>query len=235
MEKAKTKAESSNNKGLKIWTYSNLADYYGHAGRIADSYNHYLKTLSLDPKNAYAKKGIAWIVFSHEKNSEEALRILDSVTKTHRAPDYYLLKAEIAAFMGDDHESIKNLDEFYKIVSDEAYGDMYNMHNIELYLDHTEQYDRALNLAHKEVKNRPTPAAYDMLAYSYLKKGENAKALDIVEQHIVGKTYEPGILLNAAKIYKANQEFDKVAALKQELIGAVYELGPSAKPEIENL
>ncbi|MBT8256135.1 MAG: hypothetical protein KJO23_06300, partial [Bacteroidia bacterium] len=38
MEQAKNIADSRDNKGLKIWTYSNLADYYGHAGRIQDSY-----------------------------------------------------------------------------------------------------------------------------------------------------------------------------------------------------
>ncbi|WP_343485925.1 hypothetical protein [Allomuricauda sp. d1] len=235
MEKAKKKAESSNSKNLKLWSYTNLADYYGHAGRIDDSYRHYLKALSLDPQNAYAKKGIAWIVFSHEKNSVEALRILDAVTQSHQSPDYYLLKAEIAAFMGKENERIKNLDEFYKQASNVAYGDMYNMHNIELYLSHTQQYDRALHLASKEVENRPTPESYNALAHSYLKSGDKAKALELVEKYIVGQTFEPGILLNVAKVYKANREFEKVTALKQELMGAVYELGPSSEAEILNL
>ena len=56
MEKARDKAEASKNNGLMLWAYTNLADYYGHAGRIEDSYDHYLKTLRIDPENAYAKK-----------------------------------------------------------------------------------------------------------------------------------------------------------------------------------
>src|SRR6478752_9966984 len=34
MEKARTIAEKENNKTLRIWSYSNLGDFYGHAGRI---------------------------------------------------------------------------------------------------------------------------------------------------------------------------------------------------------
>ncbi|NNM23167.1 MAG: tetratricopeptide repeat protein, partial [Flavobacteriaceae bacterium] len=49
MEQAREIADSRDNKSLKIWTYSNLGDYYGHAGRIGDSYEHYLKTLQLQP------------------------------------------------------------------------------------------------------------------------------------------------------------------------------------------
>ena len=51
--------------------------------------------------DAYAKKGIAWIVYSYEKNPDEALRILNSVTNTFFAPDYYLLKADIFEYKGD--------------------------------------------------------------------------------------------------------------------------------------
>ncbi|MGB5667215.1 MAG: cell surface protein, partial [Maribacter sp.] len=87
MEKATTIAESSNINSLKQWSYTNLADFYGHANRIQESYDHYLKALELDPNDAYAKKGISWIVYSYERNPEEALRILDSITKQHKSPD----------------------------------------------------------------------------------------------------------------------------------------------------
>ncbi len=54
-----------------------------------------LKALALITYNAYAKKGIAWIVFSMIKIRKRQLRILDSVTATYNAPDYFLLKAEL--------------------------------------------------------------------------------------------------------------------------------------------
>jgi tetratricopeptide (TPR) repeat protein len=235
MEKARQEAEDSKNTALMLWTYTNLADYYGHAGRIKDSYEHYLKSLQIDPKNAYAKKGIAWIVFSHEKKPEEAMRILDSVTQHYKSPAYLLLKSEIAEYMGDDMKSVADLDKYFKLVQNPAYGDMYNAYNISLYLNETEQYGKAFELAEKEVANRPTPESYSLLAYSYLKKGDAQKARDIVEGHIEGKTHEPAILLRNAEIYKATGSTDRVEQLKDELLGATYELGPSTEKEIEQL
>ncbi|MCK0146984.1 hypothetical protein MWU78_15105 [Arenibacter sp. F26102] len=235
MEKAKERAESSKNSSLMLWSYTNLADYYGHAGRIQDSYEHYLMSLRLDPQNAYAKKGIAWIVFSYEKNAKEALRILDSVTKNYLSPDYYLLKAEIAEYMGNRAEMTNNLDNYAIEVANPDYGAMYNVYNVGMYLELTGQYNKALKIAEVEVNSRPTPGSYDLLAYSYFKLGEKDKALEIVEQHIEGKTFEPGILFRTAEIYKAQGEYTKVKELKNELLGATYELGPSMESKIMNL
>jgi tetratricopeptide (TPR) repeat protein len=234
MEKALTKAESSKNKNLLLWSYTNLADYYGHAGRIEDSYSHYLKALSIDPKNAYAKKGIAWIVFSFEKNSEEALRIMNAVTNTNESPDYFLLKAEIADYMGNEQSKEANLDRFVMSLDNPDYGAMYNTYSVDFYIE-KQDYDKALNLAFTETKERPTPESHNLLAYIYLKKGDYKKALNIVEEHIIGKTFEPAILLNVAHIYKANEKFEKVETLKRELADATYELGPASIDEIRSL
>lgn len=235
MEQAARKAEVANNRQLMLWSYTNLADYYGHAGRIADSYSHYLKSLAIDPSNAYAKKGIAWIVFSHEKKAEEAMRILDSVTTNYESPDYFLLKAEIADFMDDDLKRLFNLDQYFKAVKNPAYGHMYNAQNVHLFLEETIQFDRALVLAQKEVEMRPTPNSYDLLAYSYYKIGKLDKAVAIVESEIIGKTHEPALLLHAAEILKASGRNKESEALKPELLGAIYELGPSSEDRIRSL
>ena len=235
MEKARTKAESAKNRELMLWSYTNLGDYYGHAGRIQDSYNQYIKALEIDADNAYAKKGIAWIVFSNDKNAVEAIRILDSVTKTYNAPDYFLLKAEIADYMGDDLIRTKNLDQYFARVKNEMYGDMYNAYNLGLYIDETKQFDKAVLLAQTEVQNRPTSESYSWLGYSYLKNGEINKAVEVMDDHVYGKTFEPALLFQAAEVYKANGEEEKVAALKGELIGALYELGPNMEKQVHDL
>ncbi|WP_290683269.1 hypothetical protein [Kordia sp.] len=41
MEKAVKKAEDANNIALKQWSNTNLADFYGQAGSIKESYAHY--------------------------------------------------------------------------------------------------------------------------------------------------------------------------------------------------
>ncbi len=235
MEIAQTKAEVSKNRELMLWSYTNLGDYYGHAGRIGDSYNSYLRALAIDENNAYAKKGIAWIAFSHDKNPEEAVRILDSVTNTYDAPDYFLLKAEIADYMGDDVTRTKNLDQYFMKVKDADYGDMYNAHNLDLFIGETQQYDQAMKLALKEVANRPTPESYGWLGYSYLKSGDKEKALEIMNEQVYGKTFEPAILYQAAEVYKANGKTDKVNDIKGELMGALYELGPTMEKQIQDL
>lgn len=235
MEKAMAKAESSKNRGLLLWSYTNLADFYGHAGRIEDSYNLYLKALQIDPQNAYAKKGIAWIVYSHERNGTEALRILDSIMKKNKSPEYYLLKAEVAAYLKDDMLRVQALDDYYKTVeNNKDYGDMYNAYNVDFLLSMDVQ-QRAFELAQAEVSNRPTPESYGWFAYSLLHLGEKQKALEVIERHVIGATYEPAILHQAAEIYKANGEKEKVSELKQELMGAAYELGPVKEAQIASL
>lgn len=234
MEKAYERAQTSKNKNLMLWSSTNLADFYGHAGRIEDSYKLYLKALEMDPQNAYAKKGIAWIVYSHERDGKEALRIMDSIIKKNQSPDYFLLKAEIAEFIGNEALKLEALDNYHKRVGDKGYGEMYNAHNVD-FLIGMEVNGKALKLAQREVENRPTPESYGLLAYSYLKKGEKEKALELVENFIWDKTFEPAILTQAAEIYKENGNLDKVKELKQELTGAIYELGPLKEDQILSL
>ncbi len=235
MENAKDKAISAKNEELMVWSFTNLADYYGHAGRIEESYEHYLKALELDANSAYAKKGIAWIIFSHDKNPGEAMRILDTVTATNGAPDYFLLKAEIADYMGDDQKRLNYLDKYFIAVKNTAYGDMYNGYNVALFLEATQQYDKAIELSLKEVANRPTPESYSWLGYSYLKNGEKEKAKEIMDAHVYGKTFEPVLCYQAAEVYRANGERDKVTKLKGDLVDAVYELGPGMEKAINAL
>lgn len=235
MEQAKSVAEASNVPSTKQWVYTNLGDYYGHAGRIDDSYNHYLKALELDATDAYAKKGIAWIVYSYEKNADEALRILNEVTKTYQAPDYYLLKAEIAEFKGDEELKEEQLAWYHKAVKNPMYGDMYNTYNALLLADNKRETAKALKIAYEEIENRPTPQSYDLLAWTFYNHGDVEEALKLAEKHVIGKTSEPDVLLHLAKIYKANGEVEKAKKLKEELLESTFELGPLSIHDIKNI
>lgn len=232
MEKAKEKAEDSKNRGQLLWVYSNIADYYGHDGRIKDSYEHYLKTLEIDSSNAYAKKGIAWISYSKDRNSAEAQRIIDSVLTGHVSPDYYLLKAEIAEFENNKKAKNSAMESFWKLANNPAYGNMYNTYKIEAFAEDAATKNEALVLAEEEIKNRATPETYQLLALANLVNGNKEKALEIIKQHVVDKTFEPTALLTMAKIYKANMMPDEVEDLKEELLDAEYELGPVKLREI---
>lgn len=234
LEKASLKAEKANNKTLQIWSYTNLADYYGHAERIRDSYNMYLKALSLDPQNAYAKKGIAWIVYSYENNPEEALRIIDHITAFNDSPDYYLLQAEIAEFAGMGKLKESSDDAFKIRAGQPAYGSMYNM-SIADHLIVSNDTNEALRLAKNEFQNRPTPETAAFLASIYHRRGEVDKALDVVEKYVYEKSSEPKVLLTIAKIFKDSGNSNRVKNIKKDLVTARFELGPLTFKEVEHL
>ena len=233
LEEAKNIADSRKSITLQIWTYTNLADYYGHAGRIKESYQLYLKTLQLQADNAYAKKQIAWIVYSFEKNTKEATRILDSIMINHKAPDYYLIKAEMLAYEGEILESEKQKEKFIEAINRGSYGQMYHRYLIEVYADTNP--NKALEIAITEVKNRATPEIYALLAYAQLKTGNKNKALETISNYVEGKTFEPKSLYYSALVYKENKMEDKVVLMKSELQKSIFELGLLITKSINNL
>lgn len=235
MEVAKTIAEQSNSKGLKVWVYSNIADFYGHAGRIEDSYNYYLKTLEIDGSNMYALKGIAWIVFSHERNAEEALQIVDYISTQHSVPDLYLLKADIYDFSGNFTKKRNAVNEYHASLEKNNYGDMYNKYNALLYAEIVGETNKAIIIANKEIENRPTPESYDLLAWAYYNNGDFDKALGIIEKHTIGKSHEPLIVFHNETILKANNKLTKENSNKADLLASIYELGPNLETSIKRL
>lgn len=235
MERALKMVESSNNAYLKQWVYTNIADFYGHDTQVKKSYMYYLKALALDPSDAYAKKGIAWIVYAHDNNPVEAMRILNRVTKHHKTPDYELLKAEIAEYMGDESSKNNYIDSYMEAVKNSKYGDMYNAYNTLLYTDELKLYDAALQLAKREVANRPTALSYDLLAWSYFKNGNLKEALKIIDSYVINKSFEPHVLYHIAEIYKENGRVEDAKKLKKELLGATYELGPVIAQHIQDI
>ena len=233
MQKALVIANSRKNLALQIWTNSNIADYYGHQGAIKASYNHYLKTLALQPDNAYAKKGIAWILYSKEYNTAQALELIDHLLANHNLPDYYLLKAEMASYQGDSVLSEEYMQQFFTLANNPLYGDMYNTHKI-MALVKTDPY-KALQLARKEVDNRTTPQSYQLLALAQLASNLKQEALATITSFVAGKTSDPMALLHSAQVYKANGMLDKVTALKTALLPASYELGPEVFKQVTAL
>lgn len=235
MEKAKAVAEANDNKSLKIWTYSNLGDLNGHAGNIKASYDYYLKTLAIEPNHSYALKGIAWIAFSHEKNTEEAKRIIAAISKKHDTPDFYLLKSKIAEYENNTSDKKENLEKYFKMVDNPGYGAMYNKYNVLIYSDDKTTASKALEIAKIEINHRPTPDSYDLLAWSYYNLGDVAKAYEISQKHVFGKSHEPMLNYHLAEIYKANNRLETAKKIKEDLEGSTYELGPNYTAKIAQL
>ena len=235
MEKATEKAKNNNNEGLMLWSYSNLGDMYGHAGRIKEGYDSYLKALKINPNHSFALKGLAWIVFSHERNTKEALRIVNHISKRHNSPDFYLLKAEIAEYEKDEALKESSMKGYFKMLEQNNYGVMYNKYNALLYADDKESAQKALEIAQQEVNNRPTPDSYDLLAWAYYNLGDTKKAYTIVQEYVAAKSFEPELNYHVATIYKANNLKNKIKPIKEDLKSSIFELGPNMIEKIENL
>ena len=235
MQKANKIAIDNDNKALKIWTFSNLGDLNGHAGNIKQAYDYYLKTLEIEPNNSYALKGIAWITFSYERNSKEATRIIEAISKHHNSPDFYLLKAQIAEYNKNTNAKNENLQKYFKMLSQNNYGAMYHKYNVLIYADDKKMALQAIEIATTEVDHRPTPDSYDLMAWAYYNSGNIKKALDIEEKYVVGKSFEPKLNYHLAVIYKANNMLEKIKPIKENLLESVFELGPNFEQKIKNL
>ncbi len=233
LERAKKKAIASNNKALMAWIYSNLGDYYGHNGEIEKSYNHFKKTLELDPANWYALKGIAWIAYSNDKNIGLSASLITTIMEKNNSPDLYLKLAELAEYKANKKSEWTAIENFQKAIQKEGYGDMYNKYACFIAAENIGDFKTAYDLANKEIVNRPTTESYDLLAWTLYLDGKLEAAQKIANTHILGKTSEPAILLHLAHIFQ-NQPMISNPLLR-ELEGANFELGPLKAKKIDAL
>jgi len=228
-------ARQNKNKALIVWTVTNLGDYYGHHGNIKASYESYLEALSIDPKNKYAKKGIAYIAFAHDNNPKEALRIITTIAQDNLQPDDLLFMADLAAVTGDAIQQKGYIKDFTNLLSIKNYGELYNIPLAQVWLNNG-RFSEAITLLKHEVARRQTPEVYAALANAYHKSGNTKQAYQIIKTHVQYKTFEPSLLLAEAQVLKAmGKEQQRVREIKEELLGAVYELGPLTAADINAL
>lgn len=233
MEKALDLAERDRNQTQLSWTNSNLGDFYGHAGEIEQAYKYYLKALELNPSDAYSKKGIAWIAYSHEKNSQEALRIIEILQKRSQSPDLWELKGEIAEFEGKFAESKEAQDAFLEEIQREEFGSMYNTYQIGLLAEEEAEVEKALKIAEQELENRPSPQSHSLKAWALFKSGNTEVAYQLMKEKVEGKCFEPDVLFQMAEVYKAKDE--NIDELKAELLSSSFELGPLMMEKVRKL
>lgn len=222
------------NKSLACWALSNLSDMYGHAGRVSDAYQNYLKVLSLNPEDHHSLKGIAWIALSYDNKLNEAREIIDFLLKKKKMPEGHLMLAELAAVSSNEKERIRQLRLFKSMVGNPAYGSMYNKYlaSVEAELGYPE---KCIAIAYEEIKNRPTPQSYDLLAWGYHKKGDHSRALKIIREHVEDQTFEPESLYHMGMIYRANGFLDEGEEFLEEAGKSSFELGPATATVIENI
>jgi predicted Zn-dependent protease len=231
MEKAYKRI--SGRKTLAQWTLTNLADMYGHAGRIKESYDMYLEVLKNNPEDDYALKGIAWIALSHDSNSADSKIIINSLAKRKWMPDAHLMLAEIAALEGNEIERLTQLKRFKSLVDQPAYQLLYHKYLAALEAEDFDNPNAAIGIANNEIINRPTPQSYDLLAWSYYCNGNFKQALEIAHKYVVNQTHEPDALYHIGMIYKATGDISKAEHYLTEALESEFELGPSVSGKIK--
>ncbi len=233
MEQAYADVKESNNTQLLHWVKTNLADMYGHNNRIEESYKLYNEVLAVDPAYYHAWKGIAWIAFSHDKNTKLAKNILYWLQAHHPIPDYDLLLSEIAAYENNGHEKNIRLAAYIDQVTQPVYGDMYNKYLFAIMSDERNNVSMALQIARKEILNRPTPQSYDLLAWSLYKNGQVEEAARMVNGRVLNKTFEPDALYHIGIIYKQAGNKKLAKQCLNEALQSSFELGPLVTNDIK--
>ncbi len=220
------------NKALSQWALSNLADMYGHAGRIEDSYAVYLNVLRNHPSDDYSLKGIAWIALSHDKKIKDAKRIVNTLAARNRMPELHLILAEIAHLEGNTLEKANQLKKFRSLASVPAYRPMYMKYLALLEAEEFNNASAAVSMAVEEINNRSTPQSFDLLAWGYYHQNKFKEAFEVATKHVENQTFEPEAFYHLGMIYHANGNHEKGDQYLKEALKCRFELGPSTTAKI---
>lgn len=201
---------------------------------LKKSYETYLEALTYNPADLHSLKGIAWIAFSHDKNTAEATRILTFLQEIHPVPDYDLLLAELATYEGDLEKANQYEQSFASEASQAKYGNMYKSYLCLLHAETEEKAPEAVIIAQEEVLERPHPMSYHLLAWTTLQEGHPTAALDILEKYVVDQTEEPDALYHAGIIFKENGYKKTARKYLNAALDASFELGPLVTADIKS-
>jgi Tfp pilus assembly protein PilF len=229
----KASQKTNNNNNLKQVSLSNAADLCIHKGKLDEAYKLYVESIKTDASDLHSIMGIGWIALVHDKNFSLARRIFQLVQKNTQSPDIILKLEQAAEANGDQMLAEKYANDFTTIANDSVYGGMYRKYLIELYTGILHQPVKALELAEKEINNRPTPQTFAWYCWSLVCNHKTEQAYQIYKRYISGKPleglelyYMGKLMLRLNKGYNAQQFFE--AAHKNR-----YDLGPEKQIDLE--
>jgi tetratricopeptide (TPR) repeat protein len=234
LEKGAERIDYSNT--LSAWAYSNLGDRLGHEGNVPRSYEMFIEALNKENGGAsylHSLKGIAYISYAHDGDIEFAREIINFVSENLESPDSYLFLAEMAEYEGDTEKKDEYIRIFYDRASDPKYYGMYDSELIQLAATEFGDFEVAEALMQKELENRPNPMTYDLQAWVKFHKGEIEEAQKILNEKVLGKTYEPVPAYHAGVIMKSAGNEEKAKELLNYAKEASFELGPVTVRDID--
>ena len=112
------------------------------------------------------------------------------------------------------------------------YLGMYNKYIATLEAEELSNPAKAIEIAELEIRNRPTPQSYDLLAWGYYQQGQIEKAVKVAQHYVEGKTFEPEAIYHLGLIYH-NLDEKKSQKFLGEASESSFELGPAITENIQ--
>lgn len=225
---------SGQNISLKQAALSNLADLYLHDGNASGAYENFLASIKLNSTDLHSLMGAGWIALVKDGNDSLAEKIFQFVaTKTVSAEPLLKLIA-VAEFRKDSSVQTDLARKFERIVTQPAYGNMYNKYLIDLYTGILDEPAKAEVIAARELTNRNTPQTQAWYVWTLYCNGKKDQAYNVYEQFVSEKPLEALELFWMGKFMEGiNKKFNATqfykAALKNE-----YDLSPGKISELKN-
>ncbi|NNF37003.1 MAG: hypothetical protein HKN68_23065 [Saprospiraceae bacterium] len=232
LEKARDLAESGKEDSQLNWIYSNLGDFYGHAGNIPESKKSFMKALEVNPADWYSMKGLAWIYYSGEGDTDHAHSILNRIKEYNQSPDIRLLESQIHIYEGKTYYGNNLKEVVIKNLDNDDYGIMYRTVIAE-HLASNGVHKKAIELAKAEVYSRNIPETNALLAFCKYKAGFKEEAFSIAKTQVLHKTYEPVALYHIMESVRPLKSTYR--EICKEVLSADYELGPVKIKKIKSI
>jgi hypothetical protein len=224
---------SENNLHLKQAAISNTGDLFLHAAQLQKAYDYYIQSLSFSSSDLHSLMGIGWIALVHDHNDQLAEKIFLLAKDKTQLPDPLLKLEQVAEYRMDTLNEKKYATAFEAVVTQPAYGNMYNKYLLMLYSGILNNPAKALNIAMAEIKNRPTPQSYAWYVWALFKNNRLPEAEKFYKQFVSGKPLEGlelfymGKYMSAInKKYNADQFFRLAEKNK-------YDLSPSMMKDLQ--
>lgn len=214
---------SHSNIHLKTAALSNAADLYLHNGNVKMAAELYKQCLQLNSSHFHSLFGLAWIALVHDGNVSVSKKMFEFLSHRSKLPDVFF-KLYQALELTDPALAKQYAQKFAAEVSKSVYGNMYNNYLVHVYTGILNDPSKAVEIARREIDQRPTSQAYALLAWSLLCNGQKNEAVEMYKNYVSGKAlqarelYWMGKLMKATgKAYNAKQFFKAARKNKYDL------------------
>lgn len=175
---------------LKQAALSNEADLNLHSGDLKRANELYVESIRLSVTDLHSIMRLGWIALVHDKNDSLAEKIFRFVQSKTKSTEPLFKMIQLAEAREDSAVQKRYATEFEAIVTQPAYGNMYNKYLIELNTGILNEPSKAESLAAKELLNRSTPQTYAWYVWALYSNNKPAEAEKAYQEHVSGKPLE---------------------------------------------